>query len=956
MPRKASRLHQPCARLLCYASVAAVIELGARGAAIAQEAVSKTDIVPTEAPQSINALQAVVVTSTRVERKGYSAPTPTTEIGPQEIAAKAPANLADFVNEMPSMASSATPRTTVYQLSSGNYGINALNLRNLGPNRTLVLLDGQRVGASTLTGWVDVDDFPQALVKRVDVVTGGASADWGSDAVAGVVNFILDKDFTGLKGKLQGGMTTYGDDHNYNASLTGGKGFLNDRGHILFSVEADYNGGITGVPRSWYDGKGMIFNPAYVPGGGQPQLLVSNNIGLSTATPGGIITSGPLKGTYFGPGGTPMEFNYGPLVSPPFMQGGAWQYSTIARSGDLDGRLTRQNAFLRASYDVTDHFQVYGQGSYAAADSSEAFGDQYNLGNITIQPDNAFIPPSIASQVTGPFTLGTFNQDLGPILLKNRRTAWRGVIGANGDFDALGSNWKWDTYADRSINDIYNSAYLTITANYLAAIDSVRDPSGVIVCRSTLTTASSGCVPYDIFGTGVNSQTAVNSVKGTSWGRTQLTEDVVAGTLNGNPFSDWAGLVSVATGFEHRREEVSGSNDPLSAAHAYWAGNYRASHGAYEVSEGFLETVVPLVKNAMLAKKLDLDAAARATSYSTSGYVTTWKIGATYSPIEDLTFRATRSRDIRAPNLAELYQAGSSNTSTAPDPFRGNTSATFFTITQGNLNLKPEKAYTMDLGVILKPRFLRGFEASVDYYKININGAIFTADAQTLISQCYAGNTALCSQIYRDSSGAISRVLVEPINLATQIARGVDIEATYGRPLDTIAPILKGNLSIRLLATHYLENYTNNGINQPTDTVGTNSANGGAFLSLPHWRYLATVGWQKGPLDLTITARGISAGVYNTSYVQCTSGCPASTANHMTINDNHIPGAIYYDTSITYDVTDTIQAFLAVDNVLDTPPVQIAYGTSVGGANISVNPALYDVLGRTFRLGFRFNL
>jgi outer membrane receptor protein involved in Fe transport len=413
--------------------------------------------------------------------------------------------------------------------------------------------------------------------------------------------------------------------------------------------------------------------------------------------------------------------------------------------------------------------------------------------------------------------------------------------------------------------------------------------------------------------------------------------------------------VSIAAGIEHRREKVDGDNDPLSQTRSYFAGNYQVSRGKYEVSEGFLEVVVPLAKNQYLARSLDFNGGARATHYSMSGDVTTWKTGFTYAPVDDLSFRATRSRDIRAPNLSELFQAGQTVTTTFADPFRGNATATGFQLTSGNTNLKPEEADTTGLGVILRPRFLPGFTASVDYYKIKINDAIATVNAATVVSQCFAGNTVLCSQIARNSSGVIASVQVLPINLAQQIARGVDFEAGYRRPLH-ISSLLDGDLSVRLLATHYLENYSNNGINPPTDTVGTNSQNGSLYLSLPNWRYTASVGWEQGPAALVMTARGFSSGVYNTSYIECRSGCPASTVSNMTIEDNHLPGAIYFDASLKYDLSDRIETFLSVDNVLNKDPAQVAYGTSIGGAPLSVNAALYDVLGRVFRVGVRLQM
>lgn len=939
-------------KLMISVSVISLFTMGASGGALAQDIGQK---------DSAGSTPDIVVTGTRVVRDGYEAPTPTSVIGAVQIAAKAPANLADFVNELPSMAATSTPRSNVGFLSTGQVGINALNLRNLGASRTLVLLDGQRVGSSTLTGLVDTNTFPQGLVKRVDVVTGGASAGWGSDAVAGVVNFILDKDFKGLKGDVQGGVTTYGDDRNWKVSLTGGASFADDRGHILVNVEAAYIQGINGIgKRRWYNGAKLINNPNYTAANGQPALLALTGVGFATATPGGIITSGPLRGTYFGPGGTPAQLNYGPIVSGNFMQGGDWQYSgdEFSQSGDLDPRLTRQNAFARVSYDLTEHLSVFAQGSYGRATSRQGSLEQFQFANLTIQPDNAFIPASIQGSVTAPFTLGTFNSDIGPIVGTSKREMYRGVLGAGGDVDAFGSNWTWDVYGQRTVNRVYTDARIAITANYRNAIDAVRNPAtGAIVCRSTLTNPNNGCVPYNLFGTGVNGAAALNYVLGTSWGRNKLTQDVYAGTLRGEPFSTWAGPVSIAAGIEHRREKVSGTQDPLRTAAAasgqappYFAGNFLASFGSYNVTEGFLEAVVPLAKDAPWAENLDFNGAVRATDYSSVGYVTTWKLGLTYSPVSDVTFRVTRSRDIRAPNLAELYQTNQTSTTSITDPLRGNASTTIAQVTQGNLGLDPEKSDAWGLGVVLKPRFLPGFGASVDFYRLHIKDAVSTPNAQTVVNQCAQGNTLFCSQIARNAAGVITQTTVQPVNLAKQIAKGLDFEMSYRSNL------FGGDLLLRGLATRYLKNYSADGITAPVDTVGTNGLNGTARTSLPKWRYLASIGWDKDPLSLTLTARGFSAGVYNTSYIECTTACPTSTPANMTINDNNLPGAIYFDTNVTFKLFENVDVYLAVDNIANRSPYQMAFGPAIGTAPLSVNPLLWDVLGRSFRVGARFRM
>lgn len=942
--------------------MAAVAIAAIPGAAIAQvapppnlnaSAMQNVDPVQKETADQAAPARDIVVTGTRIIRDGYNAPTPVSVIGAADIAAKAPVNLADFVNQFPELAGSTTPRSSVGGISAGNSGVNALNLRNLGVNRTLVLLDGQRVGASTISGLVDINQLPQALVKRVDVITGGASADWGSDAVAGVVNFVLDKDFTGIKGDFQGGVTTYGDDRSYKASLAAGAKFADGRGHILLSAEVAHNDGIQGIgSRSWYNYSKVFTNPNYTATNGQPQLLVRPNSGFATATPGGIITSGPLKGTYFGQGGTPTQFNYGSPVGGNVMQGGQYQYADFGTTTSLDPRISRQNAFFRTSYDVSDDIQLFAQVSYGRATSFAAFGDQYNFGNITVQKDNAFLPASVAAQMTAlnlsSITIGTLNQDLGPITTQTTRSSWRPVIGANGKFDAFGSSWAWDAYAQKSITNSYVASNVSITANYNAAIDSVRNASGAVVCRSTLTNPNNGCVPYDIFGTGVNGQAALNYVLGTAWLRSKITEDVYSATLHGNPLTTWAGPVSVALGLEHRREAVSGSNDPLSSSRSYWAGNYQASSGSYDVTEGFFETVVPLAKDAAFAKSLDLNAAVRGTSYSTSGYVTTWKAGLTYKPIDDITFRVTRSRDIRAPNLAEAFQANQTTTTTVTDPQRALASATIFQVTSGNASLQPEKADSWGVGAVFQPRFLPGFQASVDYYSINIKNAISTLVAQTLINQCASGNQNFCSAITRNASGVITQVQIQPINLSTQRARGIDFEASYRRPL------LGGTLTLRGLATRYLENLSDNGINIATDNVGTNYGNGSNATSLPTWSFNASIGLDMKPISLLVTARGFSAGVYNTSYIECTSNCPAATTDHQTIENNKLPGATYFDMNVTYSLMKNVEVFLSMDNIFDKDPAQVPWTS--GGAPLSVNPSLYDTLGRTFRTGIRFKV
>ncbi|MDP3383566.1 MAG: TonB-dependent receptor plug domain-containing protein, partial [Phenylobacterium sp.] len=353
-----------------------------------------------------------------------------------------------FVNDIPSIVGSATPQTSNASISAGTSGVNALNLRGLGGTRTLVLLNGQRSVGSTITGAVDVNTFPQGLISGVQIVTGGASAAYGSDAVSGVVNFILDTNYQGFKGSIEGGQTTYGDDDQYRVNLTYGTAFAGGRGQLLLNGEIADREGIYGVPRDWNnDGWYIITNPAYVPGNGQPERLVTSGAGLSNASPGGIIVNTPLRGTTFGVGGVVGQQAYG-VTRDPWMIGGDWRAVQVNDKQSLNADDRRKGFFGRVSYDLTDNIEVFAQASYNTHASLGWTGVQFNQGNVTIRSDNAFLPANIRQQLAAlsiaSFSLGTTNADLPIRKTDNERSVTRYVVGAEGDFTAFDRAWRWD--------------------------------------------------------------------------------------------------------------------------------------------------------------------------------------------------------------------------------------------------------------------------------------------------------------------------------------------------------------------------------------------------------------------------------------------------------------------------------------------------------------------------------
>ena len=932
-------------------------------AALAQDA-------PTSTPPA-DPLQEVIVTGSRVIRDGFEAPTPLTVIGLEQINNAAPENLADFVNDMPSLVGSATPQNSNLSFSNGQAGINALNLRGLGTVRTLVLLDGKRSVPSAITGIVDINDLPQALVSRVEVVTGGASAAYGSDAMTGVVNFILDKNFTGLKSEVSGGRTDYGDDDNWKVTLTGGLPFADGRGHVLVNGEYTHRDGIYGVPRSWNNqGYYIMNNPAYTPTSGVPERLVVRGASLTTATPGGIITNTALRGTTFGEGGVPRAFQYGSLVRDPWMQGGEWAGNQFNQYNTLDQEVDRKGLFTRASFSLTDNLQVFAQASRNESETLSWQLKQFNLANVAVRAGNPFIPASVAAQMAGAgvtqFTLGTMNNDIPVISFSGEREVTRYMAGLEGTFNLIGKEWNWDAYYQLGTTDSSETGYnISSKARYAAALDAVAGPGGQPICRSTLTNPNDGCLPYNPMGINVNSPEAIAYLLGSPHRDQRFTQEVIAATLRGEPFNSWAGPVSLAMGIERREEKVRGEADATSLVNGWFAGNYLPTFGRYHVAEAFLETVFPLAKDLPFAQSLDLNAAIRRTDYSTSGLVTTWKAGATWQPIDDLRFRVTRSRDIRAPNLNELFAAGTANTNSVTDPFNNNQNAPYQGFQVGNPLLQPEKADTLGVGVVLQPRFLQGFTASIDYYDVKITDAIGNVAAQAIVDNCFAGLTQFCDAITRGvGAGGISqitRIRLSPFNLVELKARGIDYEMSYVFGADKLLGSLDGNVRFSVLATNYLENYQDNGVNPPSDSVGSNSGlNGLGTSGPPDWVFRATLAYSGDVISGSLTARGFSNGTYSNNFIECNSGCPVSSADYTTINDNSLPGAVYLDASVAYQLNwnaSNVETFFSITNLTNKDPAMVPLGPAgISYAQTPTNPGLYDILGRVYRVGVRMKM
>ncbi len=940
--------------------------------ALALAAFGQTSIAyaQTQTAQGAPVVEEVTVTGSRIVRDGYQAPTPVTVVGAEQLMDAAKPNVFDAISSLPAFSGNINLSTSTSGISRGTGGASTLNLRGLGVNRTLVLFDGRRFPNIFVDGGTDAKLFPDLLISRVDVVTGGASAVYGSDAVSGVVNFVLDKEFTGVKGNIMGGITSRGDHEQYKAALAAGTPFAGGRGHFLIAADFGDQAHMNGNVREWNQvGFFQVTNPNYTATNGQPQLLNRYNAGLWAANPGGVIASGPLKGIAFGPGGAPYQFDFGEFIGGSFNVGGDWRNATEQGANSLSAGTADKHLYARVSYDVTDNMTVFAEYNFGTVKSVYNCCWSYYLGaNINVSTENPFMPDSVRDRATAlgltSLAMGKQLKDIPPYSAVNDRNSYVYVVGVESSFDAFDTAWNWDFYAQKGLIKLdLNSPVQVRPANFALAIDAVRNPTtGAVVCRSTLTNPTNGCVPYNLFGTpGVNSDAAKNYI--TSFPDHPHNSQAqrmtsAAFNISGEPFESWAGPVSLAFGGEWRKESIEGVADPIAQARGWFSTNYITwPLVSQSVVEGNVETVVPLAMNESWASALDFNGGVRVTHYSESGSVVTWKAGLTYSPVDDFRLRLTRSRDIRAPNLNDLYAPGQRGNSAIADPFLGNRSFVYGSIAGGNVNLVPEKADTTGIGGVYQPSWLPGFSTSVDYYNIALKGAISSPAATFILQQCFEGVTFYCQFINRRADGTIDSIYQAPVNANALWARGMDIEASYRTPMSSFVDSWNGDLSIRAVATHIIALKGQS----TTLSIETGAIGGRGLVNAPapRWSGQVSLSYSLEPFRFNWTTRYVSSGDMFADMIACAANCPTPVpAGMRTVDSNHVPAYYLTDIAFSYafftDGDRNAEAYLNVDNLFDRDPPPVA----ISGVAYSpmTQPALYDVYGRSFRVGVRFRM
>lgn len=920
------------------------------------------DVVAADKATASNPIaDQILVTGSRIQKQGYSAPTPLTVLNAEELIRKAPSNVPDALNQLPQFQGSINQNmqadTGASRVRSGNY----LDIRALGAQRVLILMNGRRVPPTSSNGATDANLIPQMLIRRVDVVTGGASAAYGSDAVSGVVNFVLDDQFKGLKLNAQSGISTYGDNGSYKFGAAFGHSLLDDRLHIIASAEYYHSDGIKDRSSRETSSGESTLSGMTIGGSGTaaaPYFYVGN-AHLNSQTFGGLITSGPLAGRQFTPGGALASFNPGTPISgrPGY---GIGSDGIIFPSNGRTGApsLTTKQFFGRVSYEFTPEFSAFVEASYNTGRNTDRNASPFSPGTGTVVfADNAFLQPGIAGQLApgASFRMARSFRDW-PTDPNEQKS--NNVIVNAGIAGSLGGA-KWDVYYTHGTSNFETQAYQLENRKFFAAMDAVRNANGHTVCRITITNPGlmDNCVPLNIFGEGSSSEAAIDYVHGTSVWKAVNKMDLVAANISGEPFSLWAGPVSVAVGGEIRRQSIvqtSNANpaEPtdftgirgVTTGNRYSAVNVGLGAGAYTVKEIYGEVAIPLARDSAIGN-LDLNGAVRYTHYSTSGSVTTWKVGGSYEPILDVRFRATLSQDIRAPSLFELFAGKQQTTSPLTDLHTG-TSSNTNVISSGNLSLKPEVARTLTMGAVFSPSFLPGFNLSVDYYRIRIKNAIaqpFTYIQMADLCERSNGTSELCAQIIRPfgfdnrtPANFPTEIRLQNLNLARTRVDGLDIEASYRQA------VLGGTIGARLVATrlfHYRQQ--NSSVSPVVDFAGNADFIQGFYpLPLPKWR---------GNLEVTYVSDGLNVSVHE-RYIGA-----FNKSDQFAYLNNRVPATWYTDFNIGFrlqDVPANPELYITVNNVFNQKG-RLFLISPLTGLNIPTARSVYDIVGRYFTVGFK---
>lgn len=976
-------------------------------------------------PAADTTVAEVVVTGSRLAARGFKAPTPVTVIGAEEIGLSGTQNVETLLNDTPQFLGSQNNGPTANTVPGGTA---TLNLRGFGAQRNLVLVNGRRF---TITGpdqTTDINTVPAALIKRVETVTGGSSAVYGSDAITGVVNFIMKDDFQGVELTAEARADTHTRTKTYTADLTFGGNFADDRGNVVVALNYLDRGGYTRGDR------GGWATPSMADGCVTAASYSSTRPGAPLAIPAGqtCLSAGGRPGLIFGGSGTIPNGRFAnipsvgssasnPALDAALIAAGLGNIGSRGFTFDDAGKVARPAvtpaddydlgpaaylvipqrrwmANISGHYDFNSHMTGYAEAHYSNNRVSMQLPPSGIGGNFLINTNNPYLTPQMQEvmrqldlrevgtvRVTnGASSLTTTAGDGLAVLNINRRlpdvgnrtnttdrSAFRSALGVRGDLGNVSSNF---------LRNLRYDAYYTYTRTTDTSISG--GAASLSKFQAGLLSVGAAAPVLNIFGANLSSAGA-NAIAVSSTNYTESSQQVLAASLAGELFDTWAGPIDFSTGAEYRKASARFVPDSFLASGDVSGFNAALpTKGSESVKEVYGEVRVPLLSDSPLGKRASANGAFRYSDYDLAGVggVWTYSVGGEYAPISDVTFRGQFQHAIRAPNVGELFGGNTTSGPSAVDPCSsrqptaqqtaavraicvatGVPAAAVFTqsvqpntfinqVSGGNPNVGPEKSDTTTFGVVIQPRFVPGLAFSVDYFKINLDGAIapLGGGIANTLSLCYNtvqdANSVFCKAITRDPlTGQIAApgyVTTTNGNTGGLKTSGVDFDGSYRFTLGW-GPFGESRFDIGSNFT-----YTDEFTATPVQALPSNKNYCvGAFgptcgQPIPRWKGVTRVTWRSGPATLSLRHRYIGETTVDTYLLPKRRG--ETFSDKAALTTPVIKAQSYFDLTGAYDVTKDLSLTAGVRNLFDkNPPI-------VGSSAPSNNTfsATYDVEGR----------
>ncbi|GFE87447.1 TonB-dependent receptor domain-containing protein [Steroidobacter agaridevorans] len=963
-------------RTMAAAQAASFLAVFTAGAASGQAA----EPASTAATEEVEEL---VVTGSRISRPDYSSSSPIVTFGEAAITQTGTVNIENALNQLPQFVQGQTQSTIGAVALAGRA---SLNLRGLGEQRNLVLLDGRRLPLSNANAVVDVNLIPQFILEGVETITGGASAVYGSDAMSGVVNFKTKRRVDGVQIDLRSGISDRGDANTTDVGITAGFQIEEGRGNVMLSAGYTDRDVLFGKDRDFYQLgvlSSFIANGTYVPSPTNlpTQAALNTVFAQYGVAPGAVLNSRSLgvndDGSLFGQIGV---INYKGPTTEYFSTTGNNVRQPVTYQEYIVNPMERKSFFGKFDYDVTEHIEAYGQFLYNRTTATGQVGWTPTLYVVpTVPVTNPFIPNDLRTILasrpnpTADFTINQRFMGLEARAFPSDFTVGQYIFGVRGDLPF--KDWQWDIYGSYDSTDLVETQDKAILNSRMRTLLYAAD-GGASICAG-------GFNPFG-FGNSTNvSQECREYLEAETHDYTQLTQTIFEASVKGSLFAMPAGDLKFAFTLDTRENKFEFDPDP-SRENLDIIGTLQTypADGSSDVKEAALELLVPLLKDKAFAHRLDLNLGFRVSDYDVSGRVETYKADGLWEPFRGFSFRGGFEHAIRAPNIGELYNRLGAQAQIGSPPGQGDpcdvrssartgangaavralcvatgvpgqiadtyqyTTVAIGVINSGNTELTPEEADTITFGAVWRPAFdaplFSDVSISVDYYDIDITDVIGPVSGGTALSKCYnldgsnptydAANV-YCGIIQRNATtGGVDIIATPYFNLGGLRTSGVDAQ------IDWQFPAGPGNLDVNLVA-----NFTNSYEVQLLEGsawqefAGTIDGTQNGGIPLPDWKTLMSVTYRLTNFEAGVRWRHLPSMDDVTAVTRPASPAPG------------VPAYDLFDLTLAYRLNDGILFRGGVNNIADEePPI-------VGGTIGQTQPGTYDILGRYYYAGLQLN-